>query len=362
MKKIIIALSLLVVAHPAFTAQETQPTVTLSEKNIDSLGIVQGKLIQATHIPVLYAPAKVLIPNNNDYVVSASQAGLINQLNAAIGDAVKKGDVLAQIDSPNLLSLQSNYLKAASAMQLANSAYQRDKSLAQDGIIAKRRVQETQSHFNAAEIDMKEAKRLLEIAGGDTHSQEKLNSHLTIRSPISGVVIERMAVVGTRIDMLTPLYRVANLHTLWLEIAVPQEHISEISLGDQVLIENTPLTADISLIGQSVNVEDQTVLVRAVINNAQEYIRVGQKLNVQIQKISKDRVFIVSNSAIAQHDGNAFVFVRNDTGFTITPITIVSKQDEKTIIRGAFTGNEIIAQKGAAVLKANWIGVGSAEQ
>ncbi|MEY2666137.1 MAG: hypothetical protein RLZZ384_308, partial [Pseudomonadota bacterium] len=276
MKKIIIALSLFIVAYPNFAAQESLPSIQLSMQHIESLGIVQGKIVRATQIPVLYAPAKVLIPNNNEYVVSASQSGIINQLNAATGDVVKKGDILAQIDSPNLLSLQSNYLKAVSAMQLANSAYQRDKSLAQDGIIAKRRVQETQGQFNAAEIDMKEAKRLLEIAGGNTSELDKLNSTLTIRSPISGVVIERMAVVGTHVDMLTPLYRVANLQTLWLEIAIPQEDIAQISVGDQVSIDNTPFTAEISLLGQSVNVEDQTILARAIVKNVKGEIRAGQ--------------------------------------------------------------------------------------
>jgi cobalt-zinc-cadmium efflux system membrane fusion protein len=362
MKKIIIALSLFIMAHPNFAAEESLPSIQLSTQHIESLGIVQGKLILATQIPVLYAPAKVLIPNNNEYVVSASQSGIINQLNAATGDVVKKGDILAQIDSPNLLSLQSNYLKAASAMQLANSAYQRDKSLAQDGIIAKRRVQETQSQFNAAEIDMKEAKRLLEIAGGNTSTRDKLTSTLTVRSPISGVVIERMAVVGTRVDMLTPLYRVANLQTLWLEIAIPQEDIAQISVGDQVSIDNTPFTAEISLLGQSVNVEDQTILARAIVKNVQGEIRAGQKLNVQIKKLSKQIAFCVPNSAVAQHDGKAFIFVRNETGFTIIPVTIVSKQDEETIISGAFKGNETVALKGTAVLKANWLGVGSAEQ
>ena len=362
MKKIIFALSLFAVAHPTFSAAQTQQTIQLSAQNIESLGIVQGKLIRATQIPVLYAPAKVLIPNNNEYVVSASQAGIIHQLNAATGDVVKKGDILAQIDSPNLLSLQSNYLKAASALQLAHSAYQRDQSLAQDGIIAKRRVQETQSQFNAAEIDMKEAKRLLEIAGGNTRSPEKLNSNLTIRSPISGVVIERMAVVGTRVDMLTPLYRVANLQTLWLEIAIPQEDIAQISVGDQVSIDNTLFTAEISLLGQSVNVEDQTILARAIVKNVQGEIRAGQKLNVQIKKLSKQIAFRVPNSGVAQNDGKAFIFIHNDTGFTITPVTIISKQDEETLISGPFKGDEIIALKGTAVLKANWLGVGSAEQ
>ncbi|MEI6746178.1 MAG: efflux RND transporter periplasmic adaptor subunit [Methylococcaceae bacterium] len=348
---------LLALSSPIFAAEQS---VQLTAEHIERLGIVQGKLERTTEIPVLFAPAKVLIPPNNEYVVSASQSGIINQLNAALGDEVKKGEVLAQIDSPNLLSLQSNYLKANSALQLANSAYQRDKALAKDGIIANRRVQETESQFNTASLDTQEAKRLLEISGGNASGQ--LNSHLAIRSPISGVVIERMAVAGTRIDSLTPLYRVADLHTLWLEIAIPQERIADVKVGDSVDIENTAFNAEISLLGQSVNAENQTILARAVIKNAPKQIRAGQKLNVQIKQISKQIVFKVPNTAIAQNDGSAFLFVRSATGFDAKPITIVGKQDEESIISGAFTGDETIAIKGAAVLKANWLGVGSAEQ
>lgn len=344
-------------SSPIFAAENA---VQLTAPQIENLGIVQGKLTPISEIPVLYAPANVLIPPNNEYVVSASQAGIINQLNAALGDEVKKGDVLAQIDSPNLLSLHSNYLKANSALQLANSAYQRDKTLAQEGIIANRRVQETQSQFNAANLEVQEAKRLLEISGGSANGQ--LNSHLAIRSPISGSVIERMVVAGTRVDNLTPLYRVANLQTLWLEIAIPQERIADVKIGDSVKIDNTNLTAEISLLGQSVNVENQTVLARAVVKNAQKQIRAGQRVNVQISKTTTEKVFNVPNTAIAQNDGKAFVFVRNSNGFDVKSVTQMSKKDDETIISGELSGNETIALKGAAVLKANWLGLGSSEE
>ena len=349
-------LLLLLLNSTVFAAEQS---VQLTATQIEKLGIVQGNLTRISEIPVLYAPATVLIPPNNEYVVSATQAGIISQLNAALGDEVKKGDVLAQINSPNLLSLQSNYLKAASALQLANSAYSRDKSLAKDGIIANRRVQETQSAFNAATLEVQEAKRLLEIAGGSANGQ--LNSQLSIRSPISGVVIERMVTAGTRIDELTPLYHVANLQTLWLEIAIPQERVSEIKIGDLVAIDNTPLKAEISLIGQNVNLENQTVLARAVIKNAQKQIRAGQKLNVQISQSSSKNVFKVPNTAIAQNDGKAFVFLKNSSGFIVKPVTQISKKDDQTIISADLLGDETIALKGAAILKANWLGLGSGE-
>ena len=91
----------------------------------------------------------MVIPSTHEYIVSASQAGLITKLNAAMGDKVKKGEVLAQLNSPDLLSMQRLYLKAVSEMQLGSLTYQRDKKLLADGVIAERRWQETHSQYNA---------------------------------------------------------------------------------------------------------------------------------------------------------------------------------------------------------------------
>ena len=57
--------------------------------------------------------------------------------------------------------------------------------------------------------------------------------------PLPAWCMERLAVAGTHIDMMAPLYRIANLDELWLEIAIPQERMGSIKIGDQVVIENS---------------------------------------------------------------------------------------------------------------------------
>ncbi|MGZ8190919.1 MAG: efflux RND transporter periplasmic adaptor subunit [Methylococcaceae bacterium] len=342
-------------------------TVQLSQEHINNLGITLGKLTPASQVPVLYAPAKVVIPPTQEYIVSASQAGLITKLNAAIGDKVKKGDVLAQLNSPDLLTLQREYLKAASVLQLASSTYQRDKKLVEDGVIADRRWRETRNQYQSFASETNEQRQLLEIAGmtaGDIDRLTKthrLNSLLNVHSPISGVVMERVAVAGTRIDNLAPIYRIANLDELWLEINIPQERISDIKIGDKVLIENTPISAEISLLGQSVNPENQTLLARAIIKGAQSTVRAGQRINIQIIQPSDQAIFSIPNAAIAQNEGKSYIFIRNPSGFGVRQIKVVGKQGEESIISGDFTGDEDIAIKGAVALKANWLGLGSGE-
>jgi len=342
-------------------------TVQISEDHFNNLGVILGKLEPAKQIPVLTAPAKVVIPPTQEYIVTASQTGLITKLNVAIGDKVKKGDILAQLNSSDLLTLQREYLKARSVLQLATDTYKRDKKLMEEGVIADRRWQETRNQYQSLASEANEQRQLLEIAGmtaDDLNRLEKthrLNSQLNVHSPISGVVMERIAVAGTRIDILAPIYHIANLDELWLEINIPHERIGSIKVGDQVLVENTPVSAEIILLGQSVNPENQTLMARAKIKSNKNAVRVGQNINTRIIQSNETPAFKVPNTAIAQNEGKSFIFIRSQDGFNVSPVTVIGKQGEESIISGDLTGDEDIAIKGAVALKANWLGLGSAE-
>jgi cobalt-zinc-cadmium efflux system membrane fusion protein len=352
------------------TVIAAENTIAISQEYVTNLGIILGKLSPAKQIPLLTAPAKVVIPPEHEYIVSASQAGLITKLNAALGDTVKKGQILAQLNSPDFLSMQRLYLKAVSEMQLSSLSYQRDQKLAAEGVIAERRWQETNSLHNTFVSEVNEHKQLLEIAGMTSDEINKLtktrqlSSQLNVHAPISGVVMDRMAVAGERMDILAPLYRIANLDELWLEINIPHEHIGQIKVGDQVHIENSPIDAEITLLGQSVNPENQTLLARATIKDSKDLIkqhasvRAGQSINTQIIQASDNAVFRVPNTAIAQNDGLAYIFIRTQNGFTVSSIIVIGKQGDESIISGNLTGNENIAIKGAVALKANWLGLG----
>jgi len=211
---------------------------------------------------LLYAPAKVTIPPSQEYIVSAAQAGLVSKLNVTIGDSVEKDQILALINSPELLSLQRQLLRANSEKRLAWAGYQRDKKLVQEGVISDRRWQESRNRYSTFRAEADEARQLLEIAGMSDKdikkltSSRRLTSQLAIHSPIQGVVLEKMVVAGERLDILAPLYRIANLEQLWLEINIPQEQMKRIKMGDKVLIENSDITATINLLGQSVNAQN----------------------------------------------------------------------------------------------------------
>ncbi|MGR9071614.1 MAG: efflux RND transporter periplasmic adaptor subunit [Gammaproteobacteria bacterium] len=349
------------------TVAAESDVIAMSQVQMYNLGIKTGKLEPVEQVPFLNAPAKVVIPPSQEYIVSASQAGLINKLLVSIGDQVTKGQILAEINSPELLTLQRQFLKVSSERQLSWAGYQRDKKLLEEGVISNRRWQETLARYNVSASEVSEARQLLEIAGmseaeiKQLAATRRLSSLLHVHSPIDGVVLERMAVAGKRIDILAPLYRIANLERLWLEIHIPQERISSVKPGGRVLIDNSSATARISLLSQSVNPNNQTVLVRAEIESNQNEVKAGQTVNTRLIQSSEQAVFKVSNSAIAQSEGSSYIFIRNEEGFRIKSVNVIGKEGEDSIISGDLKGDEEIAVRGAVALKANWMGLGSEE-
>jgi membrane fusion protein, heavy metal efflux system len=338
--------------------------ITLTNVQLYNLGIKLGKLEQVKQIPLLYAPAKVVIPPAHEYIISAAQAGLIRKLYVAVGDSVAQGQVLAEINSPELLTLQRQYLKANSERNLALAVFQREKKLLDEGIISDRRWQETRTRYAGKVASVNEAQQLLEIAGMSTDDikrlarTRRLSSLLEIYSPIVGVVLERMVVAGKRIDILEPLYRIANLDQLWLEINIPQERVNILKLGDRVNVVNTQIKAHIILLGQSVNPNNQTVLVRAIIDNKDSSVRAGQTVNSQIIQSSDKPVFKLANAGIALNDGEAFVFSRSEQGFLVKQVKVIGKEGGSSFITGNLQSGEELAIRGAVALKAKWLGLG----
>ena len=348
-------------------AHATGNQVDLTAEQIKSLAIEIGTLKSAATTSVLNAPAKVLIPPTHEALVSAPQAALIQQVTVSVGDSVQKGQVLATLNSPELVALQQRYLQSHLVKTLAFNTAQRDKKLFDAGVIAQRRSLESQNDYQAKQSESSSLEQMLKLAGMSDAAIQKLaqsqqlNGQMSLVAPITGVILEKMATAGERLNALAPIYRIANMSELWLDIAVPSEQMHNVHVGDTVSIVNSDASAKITLLGKSVNLTNQAVMTRAVITENGATLRAGQSVNIQLVQGNSAATFEVPNTAIAQNDGKAYVFVKNTKGFALTPVTVVGKQATTSMINGALNGNERIAVKGAVALKANWLGLGGDE-
>ncbi|CCE21712.1 efflux RND transporter periplasmic adaptor subunit [Methylotuvimicrobium alcaliphilum] len=343
-------------------------TVELSADQIANLGIKLGAMTKVDEIPVLSASARVIVPPDQERIISTAVSGLVSRILVAEGDTVKQGQLLAQLNSPELLALQRDYLKQVSEWHLAEAVYRRDRTLQQEGIIPQSRWEETRSRYQVAKSQAQEAKQLL-LSAGMSESEltqllatRRLNSQLAVSAPIAGIVLERRSVPGERLAASELLFRIADLKQLWLQLAIPQDRVDEIKQGDKVKVDDTGLMAEIVLLGQQVDQQSQSVMVRALIQGPQSELRPGQTVNTQVVKTAGANIFKVPQPAVVNSEGHDFIFIRVESGFKVQTIEVQGRQDGVVYIGGDhLNGSETIALQGAAALKALWLESGSAE-
>ena len=231
MKMIIIAG--LLVANSALHAQ----TLTLDAQQRAAFGIETVLVQLATEALSKPYPAKVQVPNAQLRVLSAPLEGVVEALLVAEGETVEQGQTLARVRSQGLLELQAAYLESHTRRALAGETLARDKKLYTEGIVARRRLLESQSAFRELSTAEERDRQSLLLASmsestlKDLVRDKTLSAVLEVKSPLSGVVLEQIATAGQRLAVSDPLYRVGQLSPLWIEVHVPLNALGTIAPG-----------------------------------------------------------------------------------------------------------------------------------
>jgi RND family efflux transporter MFP subunit len=306
-------------------------------------------------------PAEVRVPNSQLMVVTAPQEGLITRLEVAEGEAVKKGQLLAVIQSPRLVEEQRLYLEALSRLGLARAALGRDKQLKAEGIIAERRFLETRAQYTQAKTEVDQRRQALHLAGMDEeaiHALERrheLSATLKVRSPMDGVILEQLATPGQRVEIASPIYRIGQLDPLWLEIRVPLEKLSGIVPGTAIRVEKNDLEGRVITIGSMIHGKSQSVLVRAEIPNPGGKLRPGQFVEARLARPSDRQAWRVPRQGLLRVNDKTWVLVARPGGFEPVEVRIVAEEPDALVIEGNLKAGDQVAVSGTAALKAAWL-------
>jgi len=335
--------------------------ISMTQKQRLAMGVRTAPVAVATESWSVAYPAQVQVPTAQLRVVSTPLNGLLESLLVAEGDAVKQGQKLASILSPELLSLQRSYLQALSQLDLARSDWERDRQLLEEGIIAERRYQTTHAHYVQVRTEVEQSRQTLQLAGMDRGAlkrlagERRLSGTLTVRSPIEGVVLERMATPGQRLNALDPLYRIGRLKPLWLEIHVPLERLPQIATGSTVRVVKPAVEGKVITIGRMVHGADQGVLVRAEVNAGAERLHPGQFIEVELASGRAEDNYRIPLSALVRQGGKTWVFIARESGFLVVPVIIRAEESDAVVVSADLQLDDQVVMDGTAALKAAWL-------
>lgn len=320
-----------------------------------------------------------------------STAPAIVNLKVAAGDTVRKGDVLAVLESPDLSDAlkreQSTYeqLKAEVARQQilsrkqkllaqreadtaeierlsAQRTLERYDSVGQVGIIAKIDYQKAKDALNSAQIRARHAAQAANLEGDDValairtktgemerarlamaNAQRRVDE-LTVRAPVDGFigtlnVQNRMMVAAN-----APLMTLVDLSRLEVELEVPETYVSDLGLGMNAEIALPSGTATGKLTALSPEVVKNQVLARVRFDGDQpQGLRQSQRVTARLLIEEKPNVLMVARGPFVESEGGRFAYVVRDGVATRTPIRIgATSVSAVEILSGLKSGDRIV--------------------
>ena len=336
----------------------------LSDEQLARLGVELDRPDAVESMIVATGPAQIVLPPAGQGVVSAPVAGLLTRMLVAVGDEVAADQIIAELESPELLDWQRDYLEARIEADLAALQLERDRSLRAEGVIADRRLEETEARNRAAAARLDQTQQHLRIAGFTAAeirtlaADGRLTSRLSLRAPLAGVVTDRFAEPGARVDTMDPVAGIASLDEVWAEMHLAAEKAAGITVGMNLQIGNRPdaIGATITVVGRVLDPATQTVLIRAVLTGDVGSLRVGQFVPAEVHAAMSDRSgYAVPATALVRNGEDAFVFVRMPDGFDVVPVVPVHEDEHRALLASGVDGTMQIAVTGTSTLKALWL-------
>jgi Cu(I)/Ag(I) efflux system membrane fusion protein len=236
--------------------------------NIQTASVERGPLEE-----VLNTVGAIAIDESRQATIAAYIDGRLERLFADYtGVDIKKGDHLAIVYSPQLYAAQVEYIearRAASASGALPAIRQAQESLAEN---TRQRLRE----FGMTDEQL----AALEKSG-------KAESRLTIYAPQGGTVVEKLAVEGKYVKAGDPIYRIAELSTVWLMLELFPEDASRIRFGQRVeaIVQSLPgetFVGRVAFIDPTVDAKTRTVGVRVELLNKDRRLRPGDYAEARI--------------------------------------------------------------------------------
>jgi Cu(I)/Ag(I) efflux system membrane fusion protein len=241
---------------------------------------------------------------------------------AATGDPVRRGQVLAEIYSPDLVASEEEYLVAAGmgdALRAASDQRLHSLDIPEDEITRLRRTGQS-------------ARRIAVVA------------------PADGVVIDKPVQEGMRVDAGEALYRTADLSSIWLITQVQEQDLGTIQCGERasatfVAFPGRTFEGTVDFIYPSLSAETRTARVRIVLPNPDRALRAAMYANVQIDALAGGApVLSVPNSAVLDSGTRQVVLVARGEGrFEPRSVRLgVHGDDRVEVLDGIKPGEQVV--------------------
>src|SRR5271163_696041 len=303
---------------------------------------------------------------DNDQATSvlAPFSGPASRLLVALGDRVKKGDPLAEVESPDFAAAISAYSKALATAKTNRHLADLDKDLLQHHGVAQKEADQAETDAVNAEADRDAA--LQALVSLNVHPQTIkdiqegrpiLRAAGVLRSPIAGTVVEKLITPGELLQAgTTPCFTVADLSRVWVMAQVFGADIASVHLGDSAEVASgigaKNFSGRVDNISALVDPDTRSVVARVVVKNPGDFLKKQMYVRALIRARQESDGLLVPVSSILRDDVNLpFVYLAQaDGSFARQHVTLGYRAgDQFDIPEGLKAGDQIVVDGGIFV-------------
>ena len=316
-----VAVAVIMTAGCGNTSSKKTETVEVTVAD-PTVSVAQVFVREVPQEAVYTSTVQAYVKNN----IAPQMAGRITKINVEIGDFVKEGQILAEIDKAQLLQAQ---------LQLQNQEVelQRLKSLYEEGGLSQSDYDAIQMQYNVLKTQV-----------------ENLIENTTLRSPINGVVTARNYDVGDMYAMSMPVFTVEQIVPVKLLVGVSETDYSKVKKGDSVVVTADAIPGKtfygkVNRIYPTVDPATRTFTVEVKIDNNYKTLRPGMFVRATINFGTNTNVVIPDVAVVKQQgSGERFVYVLNaDNTVTYKKVVLGRRMGaEYEVLEGLEDGDRIV--------------------
>ena len=290
--------------------------------------------------------------------IGATITGRVTEVDALLGQEVKKGEVLARLNSSELSTQQLAYLRARSQLELNRRNAERAKSLFEADVIGAAELQRRESEYQISVAETRAASDQLQLLGVTPAAIERLgkqgavNSLTPVVSTLNGFVVERKLAQGQVVQPADALFVVADLSRLWAVAQVPEQQVNQVKVGQSVIIEvpalgNEKLWGKLIYVGQTINPETRTVLVRTELDNRDGRLKPAMLASMLIEARAVERLVVPASAVVRENDEDHVFVGEGDGVFRLLKVKLGPEQGGQRVVLSGLKGEEKVVVDGA---------------
>lgn len=313
----------------------------------------------------LTLPGKVQYSEDRFAKISSPVVGRVTDVRAKLGERVAAGQVLLTIESADIGSAYSDYVKAESDLQFSTRNYEVAKELYETKALSKKDLVQAQNDFLKLQAEYRRARQrllALKVPAAELdkpRAEQRISSRFDLKAPIGGTLIERNVTVGQMVgnDPAQMLYTIADLTVLQVVAEVYEKDLSRVVKGMtvSVTVEAYPeevFPATVVYIGDMVDPATRTIKVRCNVTNPNLKLKPEMFARVLLKLGAGAPVLAVPKEAVLGLGGQSYVYVQTpDGGYERRPIRTGTVASETVQVTEGLQAGERVVVRGALLLK-----------